>query len=46
MFSPRKSLEHIVGELKGKSSPGPMNEPNLNSNHKHVVKKIRKGKKQ
>jgi hypothetical protein len=46
MFSPKKSLEHIVGELKGKSSTGPTNEPNLNSIDKHVLRKIRKGKKQ
>jgi hypothetical protein len=46
MFSPRKSLEQVVGELKGKVSPVPTNEPNLNNNDKPVVKKIRKGKKQ
>jgi hypothetical protein len=44
MFLPRKSLEHIVGELKGKASLVPKNEPNLNNNDKPVVKKIRKGK--
>jgi hypothetical protein len=43
-FSPRKSLEQIIDEFKGKISPVPMNEPNLNSNDKPVVKKIRKGK--
>jgi hypothetical protein len=30
MFSPRKSLEQVVGELKGKASPVLTNEPNLN----------------
>jgi hypothetical protein len=45
-FSPRKYLEQVVGELKGKVSPVPTNEPNLNSNDKPVAKKIRKGKKQ
>jgi hypothetical protein len=46
MFSPRKSSEQIVRELKGKDSPRPTNEPNLNSNDKPIVKKNRKGKKQ
>jgi hypothetical protein len=46
MFSPRKSLEQVVSELKGKSSPVPMNEPNLNNSDKPFIKKVHKGKKQ
>jgi hypothetical protein len=46
IFSPRKSLEQVIGELKGKDHPMPMNESNLNNNDKPVVKKFCKGKKQ
>jgi hypothetical protein len=46
IFSPRKSLEQVIGELKGKDHHMPMNKPNLNNNDKTVVKKFRKGKKQ
>jgi hypothetical protein len=45
MFSPRKSLEHVVGELKGKAFPVLGNEPNQNCNDKPTARKIRKGKK-
>ena len=45
MFSPIKSLEYVVGELKGKSSPVLVNEPNQNHNDKPIVRKIHKGKK-
>jgi hypothetical protein len=45
MFSPKKYLEQVIGELKGKLSPVPLNEPNLNNNHEPVVKKVSKGKK-
>jgi hypothetical protein len=46
MFSPRKSLEQVISELKGKYHPMPINESNLNNNGKLVVKKFCKGKKQ
>jgi hypothetical protein len=45
MFSPRKSLEQVVGELKGKFSPVLANETNHNRNDKPTARKIRKGKK-
>jgi hypothetical protein len=34
IFSPRKYLEQVIGELKGKDHPMPMNESNLNNNDK------------
>jgi hypothetical protein len=46
IFSPRKSLEQVVDELKGRISPVLANEPNQNHSNKPTVKKIRKGKKQ
>ena len=46
MFSPKKSLEKVIAELKGKYHPVPMNKSNLNNNDKPVVKKMHKGKKQ
>jgi hypothetical protein len=46
MFSPRKYLEQVVGELKEKYSPVPANEPNQNHNDKLIKRKIHKGKKQ
>jgi hypothetical protein len=46
IFSPKKSLEQVIGELKGKDHPIPMNEYNLNDNDNPVVKKFCKGKKQ
>jgi hypothetical protein len=45
IFSPRKSLEQVVDELKGKVSPVLSNEPNQNHSDKPTVKKFRKGKK-
>ena len=45
MFSPRKLLEQVVGELKGKASLALANEPNHNHNDKPTVRRIRKGKK-
>jgi hypothetical protein len=46
IFSPRKSLEQVVDELKGKVSPILANKPNQGHSDKPTVKKIRKGKKQ
>jgi len=45
-FSPTKYLEQVLGELKGKVSLVPMNEPNLKNNDNLIANKIRKGKKQ
>jgi hypothetical protein len=44
-FSPRRSLEQVITELKEKDHPVPMNDSNLNDNDKSVVKNFRKGKK-
>jgi hypothetical protein len=46
IFSPRKSLEQVVDELKGKVSPVLANKPNQGHSDEPTVKKIRKGKKQ
>jgi hypothetical protein len=43
---PRKSLEQLVDELKGKVSPVITNKLNQDHSDKPTVKKIRKGKKQ
>jgi hypothetical protein len=45
IFSPKKSLEQVVGELKGKASHVLANEPNQNHNDKPTVRKFRKGNK-
>jgi hypothetical protein len=45
-FSPRRSLEQVITELKEKYHPVPMNESNVNNNDKPVVKNFLKGKKQ
>jgi hypothetical protein len=45
ILSPRKSLEQVVEELKGKVPPVLFNEPNQNHNDKPTVRKICKGKK-
>ena len=42
MFSPKKSLEEVEGELKGKYPPVLPNEPNQNHNDKPTVREIRK----
>jgi hypothetical protein len=44
-FSPRRSLEQVITELKEKDHHVPMNDSNLNDNDKSVVKNFRKGKK-
>jgi hypothetical protein len=46
IFSSKKSLEHLVDELKGNVSPVLANEPNQNHSDKPIVRKFRKGKKQ
>ena len=43
-FSPIRSLEQIIDELKGKVTSVPMNESNPNNNDKPVIKRICKGK--
>jgi hypothetical protein len=44
-FSPGRSLEQVIAELKEKDHPVPMNDSSLNINDKPVVKNSRKGKK-
>jgi hypothetical protein len=44
-FSPGRSLEQVIDELKEKDPPVPMNDSSLNINDKPVVKNFRKGKK-
>jgi hypothetical protein len=46
IFSSSKSLEQVVGELKGKYSPILASEPNMNNSDKPTIRKFRKGKKQ
>jgi hypothetical protein len=44
-FSPGRSLEQVIVELKEKDRPVPMNDSSLNVNDKPIVKNFRKGKK-
>jgi hypothetical protein len=43
-FSPRRSLEQVITELKEKDHPFPMNDSNLNDNDEPVVNNFREGK--
>jgi hypothetical protein len=45
-FSPGRSLEQVIAELKEKDPHMPMNDSSLNVNVKSVAKNLRKGNKQ